>query len=144
MKNKIFYIVTLLILFGCKSVNIEIPENYSILVGSGGGSLGLWQGYTIQSDGKILSWQGKKAGDNPLLFKNYDKKFPQNIWGIILGDSILKYAGEGNYSYGNITNLIKINRNDSLYTIIWDPSIKNDTVEVLNSTYKKIFELIHK
>ncbi len=144
MKSKIFYIVTLLILFGCKSVNIEIPENYSILVGTGGGSLGLWQGYTIQSDGKILSWQGKKAGDNPIFFKNYDNKFPQKIWEIILKDSILKYAGEGNYSYGNTTNIIKINRNDSLHIIIWDPSIKNDTVEILNSAYKKIFELIHK
>jgi len=144
MKSKIFYIVTLLILFGCKSVNIEIPENYSILVGTGGGSLGLWQGFTIQSDGKILSWQGKKAGDNPIFFKNYDNKFPQKIWEIILKDSILKYAGEGNYSYGNTTNIIKINRNDSLHIIIWDPSIKNDTVEILNSAYKKIFELIHK
>ncbi|HPD33376.1 MAG TPA: hypothetical protein PKV40_03400 [Candidatus Kapabacteria bacterium] len=144
MKSKIFYIVTLLILFGCKSVNIEIPENYSILVGTGGGSLGLWQGYTIQSDGKILSWQGKKAGDNPIFFKNYDNKFPQKIWEIILKDSILKYAGEGNYSYGNTTNIIKINRNDSLHIIIWDPSIKNDTVEIMNSAYKKIFELIHK
>jgi len=144
MKSKIFYIVTLLILFGCKSVNIEIPENYSILVGTGGGSLGLWQGFTIQSDGKILSWQGKKAGDNPIFFKNYDNKFPQKIWEIILKDSILKYAGEGNYSYGNTTNIIKINRNDLLHIIIWDPSIKNDTVEILNSAYKKIFELIHK
>ncbi|HRS01235.1 MAG TPA: hypothetical protein P5545_01650 [Bacteroidota bacterium] len=144
MKSKIFYIVTLLILFGCKSVNIEIPENYSILVGTGGGSLGLWQGYTIQSDGKILSWQGKKAGDNPIFFKNYDNKFPQKIWEIILKDSILKYAGEGNYSYGNTTNIIKINRNDLLHIIIWDPSIKNDTVEIMNSAYKKIFELIHK
>jgi len=144
MKSKILYIVTLLILFGCKSVNIEIPKNYSILVGTGGGSLGLWQGYTIQADGKILSWQGKKAGDNPIFFKNYDNKFPQKIWEIILKDSILKYAGEGNYSYGNTTNIIKINRNDSLHIIIWDPSIKNDTVEILNSAYKKIFELIHK
>ena len=144
MKSKIFYIVTLLILFGCKSVNIEIPENYSILVGTGGGSLGLWQGFTIQSDGKILSWQGKKAGDNPIFFKNYDNKFPQKIWEIILKDSILKYAGEGNYSYGNTTNIIKINRNDLLHIIIWDPSIKNDTVEIMNSAYKKIFELIHK
>lgn len=144
MKWNIIYILTFLILCGCTSVNLEIPKNYTILVGTGGGSLGLWQGYTIQSDGKILSWQGKKAGDNSVFFKNYDKKFPQKIWEIILNDSIINYAGKENFTFGNTTNIIEINSNDSLHTIIWDPSLNNDTVKILNEAYKKIFELIRK
>ena len=144
MKSNFFLIATFLILFGCKSINIEIPTNYNILIGTGGGSLGLWQGYTIQSDGKILSWQGKKVGDNPIFFKNYDKKFSQKIWEIILRDSIIKYTGEENYTFGNTTNILEITRNDSTHTIIWNPSLNNDTVKVLNIVYKNIYELIHK
>jgi hypothetical protein len=144
MKSNFFLIATFLILFGCKSMNIDIPTNYNILIGTGGGSLGLWQGYTIQSDGKILSWKGKKAGDNPLFFKNYEKNFPQKIWEIILKDSIIKYAGEENYTYGNTTNILEISINDSIYTIIWNPSLANDTVNVLNIVNKNIYELINK
>jgi hypothetical protein len=141
MKKIIFSSLLALILLGCKSVNVEIPKNYNILIGSGGGSTGLWEGYIIQSDTQILSWKGRKAGDNPTFLKNYTNEFPKKIWEIVQKDSLsnVKYQNPGNLSY-----IIKISVNDSINTIIWDPFLKNDTINKLNASYEKILKLISK
>lgn len=95
-------LASVLVLFGCSSHRTCYPDDWAIMVGSGGGITGGSSGYTIDHNGKISSWRilqpGKEKEVADLFEVGCDSAaFFRTYLGYI-GFDTMKYSEVGNWT----------------------------------------------
>lgn len=134
------FLLSVLFILSCSSVKQpEIPESYNIRIGSGGGALGQWRGYTIDSNANAYSWSGLKQGDNPVLIGTLNIDSVKFAIELIKSYNLLdvKYIQPHNYS---ASIALRISGKENL--IIWNPNERNDTCDIANKFYSRVTEII--
>ncbi len=136
----IFPVFLLIIFYGCsnsKSVNEKNEQpnfGYNIILGTGGGVTGNYEGNFIDSTGAVYKWQGRIFQSSQKEFiKNLDQKELEKI------DSLINSANffeEKFSSPGNLTSYIKIRSGEKENTITWSgtefPAEINDKIKDLH------------
>ena len=121
--------------FSC-STTFTYPKDLVIEIGSGGGFTGLWSGYSLLADGAVISWKGKKQGDNPKEYQKLNEEKVQKIWNLIESSKAfeIKYQEPG-----NLSKSLRISAGGKQNFILFDDSAG----ELKVSEYAKIYESIY-
>lgn len=104
------------------SLDIEVPEDLKMVIGSGGGFTGKWKGYTIYGNGNLEKWNGRWEEDNTVLLdKKLNKQELQSIWKRVLEiDFFITKINEN----GSFISVIKITAEDLENRVTWIPGIE--------------------
>ena len=94
----------------------EVPDDFSIQFGEGGGFTGMWQGYTIKANGDILSWQGRTYGENPESVGTLSQEDVQTIWREVQQASFFSQTLS---ETGNMTAIMRVTANDKRHEVSW-------------------------
>jgi len=125
-------LIPLMIVAGCSSKCGKTVE-YQIAWGEGGGAVGRWSGYTIDSKTKEISqWSGKLQEQSPTLLKKICKSNLKKIYNEIELKDLINI----NYQEpANISHYIKITTSGKSNVIIWNPNLPNEITIKLNKFY---------
>lgn len=108
----------------------NVPSDFSIRFGEGGGFTGLWKGYTIQADGTILSWQGRMAGENPKIAGQVSVEQVQALWQEIQNaDFFVTQADQK----GNMTKFMLVTANSKSHEVSWPGEMGQKAASAPNS-----------
>ncbi|GAB4131227.1 MAG: hypothetical protein Fur0015_05050 [Ignavibacteriales bacterium] len=142
MKNKfIKYLVYFSVLFfmisGCshtkKVVNSIQPLKFNIVIGTGGGFSGLYEGKIIDTSGIIYEWKGRtylSAAKNKIGSISREKIAKINS--LFLQDDIFSYSFKES---GNLINFLTVTKGNQSTTFTWRESTSN------NKLPEKIYQL---
>lgn len=103
-------LLALLVTLGCASSGgqMDTPmgsRGYELRFGEGGGITGLWTGYTIETDGRLMRWEGRSAGANPEEVGTVDAAARAAFWSAITDGGILDADRDES---GNLTRMITV------------------------------------
>ncbi|MCA9735330.1 MAG: hypothetical protein H6696_03770 [Deferribacteres bacterium] len=121
-----------------KNSDSSPPDDLTIVFGEGGGITGLWQGYTIESDGSVLTWQGRVAEANPTAAGKISEEALSRLWQSINENKIFTQSGT---EPGNITRFLRITSKKQKKQLNWAQSV-NDKTSELNQFYDLCREIV--
>lgn len=135
-------IVSLFVLYSCSSTKKSTETSFSkITIGSIGGAVGAQNGFTIDSVGRVFVSNGKipAANSEPLGILTPEEL--QVINKIIIDNKLFEMNYQVPY---NMSNFIKIEKNDKNNYIVWNPNEKNSSTETTNRIYNEILNIVNK
>lgn len=119
--------------WGChrKAAPFDFPSDLEIAWGSGGGGTGLWQGYTLHSDGKLYEWLGRVPRRDEKFLCQLDSAQYLPLWKFIRDSLLMKQEV---LMPGNFSRRLEITTYGKKNILIWDESqIEN---QKLNDFYR--------
>lgn len=127
-----------------KKNSINSTLEYSIIVGSGGGFSGSYEGYLIDSLGQIFNWSGKTFSTADLAsIGELNEDEIQTVKTSINDSNILNTSFK---EHGNVTTFIRLKNSKFEYSVSWiglDPDNKvPENIRELYSRLKKIIDSI--
>jgi|GEM_PF-1596159 len=123
-----------IILASCCSCN-NIPVNFTVEIGSGGGFTGMWSGFTLEANGQVKSWNGKMQGENPKEYQALKNDKMRQIHGKIKSSKILDLHLQ---EPGNMTKYLKITLDGKQNILLWDYSRNDSLTKNLNEVFDYI------
>ena len=142
-------VVALLYSFGCSSSGKTENKNsinnimeYSIIIGSGGGFTGSYDGHLIDSLGQVFRWSGKTftTADLTSIGKLSEVELQSAIKSIKESDIMNTSFKE----HGNVTTFIRLKKSELEYSVSWiglEPDNKvPENIRELYSRLKKIID----
>ncbi len=96
------------------------PADFSLVFGEGGGFTGLWQGYTINAEGSISSWQGRMAGENAKPSGQLSGKQMKALWQELHKTSFFTQESD---ERGNMTAIMRVTANGATKELAWIPQM---------------------
>lgn len=94
----------------------EVPADLRIQFGEGGGFAGMWQGYTIEADGTVLSWQGRAVGEKSEVIGKISKDELQALWREVQSAN---FFSQSLSETGNMTAIFRVTANDEQHEVSW-------------------------
>jgi hypothetical protein len=109
------------VMLGCAGGNPEggspgASSGYVLRFGEGGGITGLWSGYTIEADGRLLHWAGRSEGANAEEVGRIDAASRAAFWSTIVEGGVLDLESQ---ETGNLTRTITVIEDDAPHTVRW-------------------------
>ncbi len=111
-----------------------LPSDFTVVFGVGGGAIGLWEGYTVQPDGALLSWRGAFAELNPAPAGQLDPAVLRSIW---------EEVGKANFfenkvrDHGEYEHFIRVTAGGKTHEASWVPMTRtDDELKALTTLYK--------
>jgi hypothetical protein len=117
-----------------------IPRDFNLVFGEGGGITGRWQGVTIATDGAILRWEGRVAGENEKAAGSLSSDEVASIW---KRSTEVRQLAAGVSQRGNLTFFILLTSDGSKkeYTWIEDGSPSS---KILHDFYSYCYSIIER
>ncbi len=122
----------------------QVPEDLKIVLGSGGGFTGRWQGYTIYADGTLESWEGRWAEQNPVILeKKLSKNEVYEIWAEI---EALEFFDNKTKETGNKTSIFEVSTGSQKNRVTWVSGVEGRTEpkNKIESFYWNINKMINR
>jgi hypothetical protein len=98
----------------------KVPADFNLIFGDGGGFTGLWQGYTVDANGAIYSWQGKIAGENAKPAGKFSAKQMKSLWREIQKADLFTQELD---EHGNMTSIMRVTANGATKELAWIPQL---------------------
>ena len=138
-----FVALLLLILSSCSQTQkspvneAQVPSDFGIVFGEGGGFAGLWQGYTIKPDGTVLGWQGRVAEQNPRVIGKLSRAQQLALWQQVQG---LDYFTLDSQERSNMTAFMRVTAKGNTHAVSWLAGSKESGIA---SSLQKIYGFCH-
>lgn len=138
----------ILVSFACMRPSKETPErqrlypaDFKVVAGEGGGFTGRWHGYSIAADASVYEWDGLTLEQNSKKTKELSVDQLNSLWQVVQQHEFFRRESE--QEHGNLTRVLKITANGSLYEYSWVPQIEPvEPPSSLRSFYRTCLELI--
>ena len=99
---------------------VALPQQLKIVCGQGGGFTGSWQGFTINGDGQVLSWNGQQAEANPEPAGELASDSLQILWHQLDAMDFMNIEME---EYANLTAIIEVQTEEGTNRVSWLPKL---------------------
>ena len=123
LQNGLGLLMIALLAFACSktkkpagSNSQDIPADLQIQFGEGGGFTGMWQGYTIQADGTVSTWQGRTVGDKPEVIGKLSSEQLQALWREVQSAD---FFAQSLSETGNMTAILQVTANKKQHVVKW-------------------------
>ncbi len=104
---------------------VEVPKDLKIVLGSGGGFTGKWQGYTIYADGTLERWEGRWAEQNPVVLeKNLSTDEVYEIWVKI---EAIDFFDDKTRETGNKISIFEVSTGNLKNRVTWVSGVEGRT-----------------
>lgn len=97
-----------------------LPQSLKIVCGQGGGFTGSWQGFTINGNGQVLSWEGQQAESNPEPAGELAPDSLQLLWNQLHAMDFMSIEME---EYANMTAIIEVQTAEGTNRVSWLPKL---------------------
>lgn len=114
-----------------------VPADFELVFGSGGGITGLWQGFTLQADGRLLRWNGPMAGANETVAGSVSMDDRRALWNEI---EAAKFFEETKDERGNMTRRISVTANEKTHHVYWPMVVGTQETQPLDRLYERCEE----
>ncbi|MDP2207279.1 MAG: hypothetical protein Q8K98_00715 [Bacteroidota bacterium] len=136
-------------LMGCYSSKPATPKTmkYNIIIGTGGGFTGIYNGYYIDTIGNISSWEGRIFTNTNLKYiTTLSREQLDKISGLVLDNDV---PGTNYKNSGNIYSFIQLSYNNFKHSVSWsgfepDESVPTNIKEFHSQLRKIINDTINK
>jgi hypothetical protein len=118
-----------------KKESKNIPVDFQLKFGSGGGFTGMWSGFMIQHDGKVQKWDGKMGSEKYQEFGILPNATLANILEEIKKNKIMLI---NHLKTGNITMSISLTLDSLENNILFTSESTDDTSKLLQSFYRNL------
>lgn len=110
--------VSCLFIYSCENAmqKSQIPADFVVMLGEGGGFTGQWQGVTIGNHGEISRWQGATPGENAKPFARMAAADVEKIWQAIKAGNLMNLELVAS---GNLTRFVQITAGNKNHPISW-------------------------
>lgn len=134
---------------GCYSSKPATPKTmkYNIIIGTGGGFTGIYNGYYIDTIGNISSWEGRIFTNTNLKYiTTLSREQLDKISGLVLDNDV---PGTNYKNSGNIYSFIQLSYNNFKHSVSWsgfepDESVPTNIKEFHSQLRKIINDTINK
>ena len=120
---------------------VDVPENFRVVFGQGGGFAGLWEGFTVQPDGSVLEWQGRYQEDGAKPSGQLDAEQIGLLWQCVEEHDFFTQEQDDR---GNMTGHIRIFANADTHQVFWrpTPALAQLPLAPLDSLFLRMHEII--
>lgn len=98
------------------SMKEDIPPDFNVVFGEGGGITGRWQGFTVDTNGIVLRWEGRVAGENPKAAGSLSRDEVASIW---KRSTEVRQLAAGVSQKGDLTYFIQLTSDGSKKEHTW-------------------------
>ncbi|MGI9173752.1 MAG: hypothetical protein ACR2GR_00330 [Rhodothermales bacterium] len=99
---------------------LNVPPDFEMRFGEGGGFTGAWSGYTIRADGTVLAWKGLAAEQSQDSVGVLARQDLANLWQEV---QALGFFEQTMDEPGNMTASIRIRADGQEHTVRWVPGL---------------------
>ncbi len=123
---------------------VEVPKDLKIVLGSGGGFTGRWQGHTVYADGTVESWEGRWAEQNPVILAN--KLSEDEVREIWLKLQAINFFDIKTKETGNKTTIFEVSTAKLKNRVTWVSGVEGRTEpkHKIESLYWNINHIINR
>ncbi len=120
---------------------VEIPEDFRIVFGNGGGFAGLWEGFTVESNGQVLRWLGRYAEDKAQPAGSLGTAQVAELWMCLENHQF--FVTESDVR-GNMTGIIEATAHADTHRVFWKPIPSSAKVPLapLDSLYGQLRRIV--
>lgn len=121
------------------ATSTSVPDDFTAVVGQGGGVTGRWDGYTVQPDGTVLSWDGSMAGENPQRAGQLAPEVLGELWQSVQDSKFMEMApGEP----GNLTTILEVTADGVTHRVQWTDELGSgdSRLHTLHTTFLNAIE----
>ncbi len=93
-----------------------VPPNFRLLLSEGGGVTGVWHGYIIEADGRLLEWKGRVPGRNARVVDTLSTEEIARIWQSVRRHNLLQMESGQAHNY---SRQIVIRADTTSRRILW-------------------------
>lgn len=138
----LFFIIYLFtFMSACSTINKSSePIFLELIIGSGGGSTGFINGFTLDSSGRVFQWNGRTINDNQVGFHSIKNDSINKIFEIVKKFNLMELKYE---QPDNFFRLLQFKTNENVNYIAWGLNSDSDTVKTLNEIYESIILIIN-
>ena len=116
------------------------PSDLTVVFGVGSGAIGLWEGYTIQPDGALLSWRGAFAELNPSAAGQLDQTALRTIWNEVRTAGFFEQKVR---DHGEYEHFIRVTAEGKTHEVSWVPMTRSDDeMSALAKLYKSLKDAV--
>ncbi len=117
-----------------------MPPDFSIVIGSGGGYSGMWEGHRIDADGAVTAWSGVAEREEARRVGSLSESHMASLWQRIHDDGLLDLQISES---GNLTTFIEMTANGSTRRLSWATgSQAEDPTSTAASVYQYVRDVI--
>jgi hypothetical protein len=114
---------------GCAQSNTaiqvaDVPADFMMTFGQGGGFAGLWSGYVIHADGAVQAWQGPATREDTTAAGTLRPEEIAALWEEV---QELDYFSQDAQEAGNMTSFIEITADGTTHRTSWVTRIEKTT-----------------
>ncbi len=118
----------------------SMPADFSIVIGSGGGFSGLWEGHRIDADGAMTAWRGVGEQQESRRIGSLTKSHMEDLWQRIHDDGLLDLQISES---GNHTTFIEMTTNGSTRRLSWATGSQvDDPAATAATVYRFVRDMI--
>ena len=105
---------------GAAAADSAVPGDLRIIVGSGGGFTGRWDGYLIEADGQVWSWSGIGVPTDTTQAGVLPADSLAALWTEIRTSS---FFSDSTAQSGNITAILEVTADGETHRSTWIPNV---------------------
>lgn len=94
----------------------EVPADFTMVFGQGGGFAGLWSGYVIHADGTVQTWQGPVTREDTTTAGMLPSEDIAALWNEVQENN---YFDQDAQEAGNMTSFIELTANGTTHRTSW-------------------------
>ena len=128
MKNLycLFFVLAIFMIAGCKSAmpkTVDIPGDFEISFGSGGGFTGMWFGKMFDSSGVYYEWEGRIQEQKLTPQGKVNQEKLGEIFCKVKNMNLMEISKQ---ETSNMTNYLRIKFNGKENAILWNPFARDE------------------
>lgn len=118
----------------------DVPPDFVIVLGQGGGFSGMWEGHSVRADGTVTAWRGLDREDERHLGTLSAQQL-ENIWQRLNHDDLLDRSLA---ETGNLTSFLEVTAGGSTRRLTWASGADTDdaTVAAAESAFQEIRRMV--
>ena len=110
----------------------DVPADFTMTFGQGGGFAGLWSGYVIQADGTVQTWRGAATREDTTAAGMLEPEDLAALWEEVQESH---YFDQDVQETGNMTSFIELTANGTTHRTSWVTRIEKPTPSPLEQLY---------